>query len=248
MKTMEWLFIITGLLCIVYGILVERIGSGTGFFMVWILLGIMSVGMFLLLFTGVWDKLPSFVIVSAKAVCAAMLLLLIITGCFILRGFSYHPEGDLDYIIVLGAQVREDGPSVVLKYRLDEAYEYLKDNEGTVCIVSGGKGSNEPCTEAEAMEKYLVDRGMEPSRIIREDRSQNTLENLRFSKELIKTGDASVGIVSNNFHIFRGTAIAKKQGYTEVYGIPAPSTPLYLPNNMLREFFGVVKDKLHGNI
>ena len=136
---------------------------------------------------------------------------------------------------------------MVLKYRLDQAYDYLKDNEATICIVSGGQGSNEPCTEAEAMERYLEDRGITSSRIIREDRSRNTLENLRFSKELIKEG-ASVGIVTNNFHMFRGVAIAKKQGYTDVCGIPASSNPIYLPNNMLREFFGVIKDKLRGNI
>ena len=244
---MEWLFIITGILFIVYGIMVGRIGSGTSFFMVWICIGIMMLAAFIIIHTGIWSRLPAYITVAVKTAATALILMLVIVEGIILSGFTYWTENNLDYIIVLGAQVKEDGPSVVLKYRLDKAYDYLKDNEATICIVSGGQCSNEPCTEAEAMERYLEDRGITSSRIIREDRSRSTLENLKFSKELIKE-DASVGIVTNNFHIFRRVAIAKKQGYTDVCGIPAPSNPVYLPNNMLREFFGVIKDKLRGNI
>ena len=57
-----------------------------------------------------------------------------------------------------------------------------------------------------------------------------------------------VGIVTNDFHVFRGVSIAQKQGYEDVYGVPAGSHRLYLPNNMLREFCGVCKDKLFGNM
>ena len=57
-----------------------------------------------------------------------------------------------------------------------------------------------------------------------------------------------VGIVTNDFHVFRGVSIARKQGYEDVYGVPAGSHRLYLANNMLREFYGVCKDKLFGNM
>jgi len=60
--------------------------------------------------------------------------------------------------------------------------------------------------------------------------------------------NSSVGIVTNNFHVYRGTALARKQGFSNVYGIPAPSSPAYLPNNMLREFVGILKDTLQGNM
>ena len=241
-------FIIIGLMCIIYSVIVSRVGSGTGFFLVWFFLGIAFIVAFVMLQTGFWDKLHVSVKLIVKAIAVIFLSLFIIVECFIFHGFSYKAKDGLDYIIVLGAQVREDGPSVVLKYRLDRACEYLMDNGSAICIVSGGQGSNEPCAEADIMEAYLMDKGIPGSHIIKEDKSHNTFENMQFSKELTESSDASVGIVTNNFHVFRGVAIAKKQGFTDVCGIPAASTPLYLPNNLLREFFGVVKDKLHGNI
>ena len=203
MKAMEWFFIVIGILCVIYGIMVARIGSGTGFFLVWICAGIMMVGACALIHTGICSRLPVFITISIKTIAIVLFILLITVECVILSGFTYKAEDGLDYIIVLGAQVRDDGPSVVLKYRLDQACKYLSDNKETVCVVSGGKGSNKPCTEAEAMEEYLVGKGIDPSRIIREDKSHNTLENMKFSKELIHDRSASAGIVTNNFHVFR---------------------------------------------
>ena len=174
------------------------------------------------------------------------------TEGFIISGFSSKvPEG-LDYIIVLGAQVRESGPSIVLRYRLNEAYEYLAENPDTVCIVSGGQGANEPVTEAEAMKKYLVDKGISGERLIEEDRSKNTAQNISNSYKSV-SDDSSVGIVTNNFHVFRAVHIAaktaEKQNLTlNVYGLPSGSDIRYLPNNMLREMLGVWKDLAAGNM
>ena len=128
----------------------------------------------------------------------------------------------------------------VLKYRLDKAVEYLNENPDTVCIVSGGQGSNEPWSEAEGMARYLQEKGIDTARILPEDKSQTTEQNITNSKMLMKEG-ASVGIVTNNFHVFRALQIAKKYGLSDVCGIAADSTPKYLPNNMLREFFAEMK-------
>lgn len=168
------------------------------------------------------------------------------TACVLYRrGLCDQPDArgwtrGLDYIIVLGAQVRKDGPSPVLKYRLDKAVEYLNENPDTVCIVSGGQGSNEPWSEAEGMARYLQEKGIDTARILTEDQSQTTGQNITNSKKLMKEG-ASVGIVTNNFHVFRALQIAKKYGLSDVCGIAADSTPKYLPNNMLREFFAEMK-------
>lgn len=89
----------------------------------------------------------------------------------------------MDYIIVLGAQVKESGPSVVLRYRLDRAVSYLKENDNTLVIVSGGKGINEPATEASVMKEYLINEGINEERIIIEDKSNTTKENLINSKK-----------------------------------------------------------------
>ena len=148
----------------------------------------------------------------------------------------------------MGAQVREDGPSAVLKYRLDAAADYLQENENTLCIVTGGKGEGEPSTEGDGMRKYLLQQGIAPERIIVEDRARNTVQNIQFSSQLMTSPDAPTALVTNNFHVTRAMALARKQGLTDIYAIAAPSDPLYLPNNMFREFFGLTKDFLLGNL
>ena len=156
-------------------------------------------------------------------------------------------EINLRYYI-LGAQVREDGPSVVLRYRLDAAIEYLNENPNTICIVSGGQGFNEPFSEADGMADYLIENGIEKSRILLEDESTNTLENIRNSKALMESSYNGVGIVTNNFHVFRAVQLAKAQGLENVCGIAADSSKIYLPNNVLRECCGILKDWLLNNI
>lgn len=74
---------------------------------------------------------------------------------------NVKPVKNLDYIIVLGAQVKESGPSVILRYRLDRALSYLKENDNTLVIVSGGQGANEKATEASVMKEYLVNNAMQ---------------------------------------------------------------------------------------
>ncbi|MBR3397892.1 MAG: YdcF family protein [Lachnospiraceae bacterium] len=237
---------ILAVLCFIYGILVFLTGSGTGFFIVWFLLCALCLACALFSGRGRWKRLP-------KALKTMLILILIVfLGLFffvealILTGFKDTSKKDLDVIIVLGAQVYESGPSVVLKHRLDEAFDYLQENPATVCIVTGAKGPNEPFSEAEGMRRYLISRGINEGRIILEDQALDTKQNISYSMKLFDAKKESVGIISNNFHMYRALRLAKKAGLSDVYGIPAPSTPLYLPNNMLREFFGVVKSFVAG--
>ena len=151
-------------------------------------------------------------------------------------------------MVVLGAQMKTSGPSKALKYRLDEAVRYLEANPDTKVIVSGGQGPDEPMSEAQGMYDYLVNAGIAPDRILLEDQSKNTFQNLTFSAEYLDPSNDLVGVVSNNFHIFRATKIAQKAGYQNVYGIAAKGEPFLQCNNMMREFLGVVKDFLVGNI
>ena len=122
------------------------------------------------------------------------------------------------------------------------------ENENTVCIVSGGQGSNEPCSEAEGMCRYLIERGIAPARILMEDKSTDTSENIAFSMQFLDKENDSVGVVTNNFHVFRGVHLARHMGIREVCGISAPSDVYFLLNNMVREFFGVMKDLVYGNL
>ena len=220
--------------------IVYAVGSGTAFFMVWLGLGVMFILFIVALRVDLWHKLPN-------SLRKLVVVLLWIGGCcfvivegFVISGFNEKGKPDLDYIIILGSQVYENGPSVVLKYRLDQAIDYLEENPKTLCIVSGGQGYNEPFAEAVGMADYLKEKGIPEDRIMLEKESKTTEENISNSMAFIEDG-ASVGLVTNNFHVFRAMQIAKKQGLKNVCGIAAGATPMYLPNNMFREFFALIK-------
>lgn len=234
------IWLIVGILCIMYGSSVKLLGTGSRFYMVWIGMGIGFLGLTFIVKAGLFQKMPVFIRrLGILCISAGIICFLIVEG-FIISGFQQSGEPNLDYIIVLGAQVWEHGPSVVLKYRLDKAIEYLEANPDTLCIVSGGQGYNEPYAEAVGMADYLEKKGIPTERIKLEAESTNTKENILFSKELMEEG-ASVGLVTNNFHVFRALQSARKYGLENVCGIAAGTSLPYLPNNMFREFFAEIK-------
>ena len=240
---MVWFLGGTAVLCLLYYIIIVIYsGVSTSFALIWPCLAI-----FLgLLAAGWWfgsqheGRIPVWIGVSVGTVCAAGFLILVITEVLIGWSAITATGQPADYVIVLGAQVHADKPSVVLKYRLDEAILYLNENPETVCIVAGGQGKNEPYSEAYGMAQYLMQNGIDKDRILLEDQSKTTEENLRFSRKFLPE-DAEVGIITNDFHMFRALQIAQKQGLSDVCGIAADSTKFYLPNNMLREYFAEVK-------
>lgn len=244
---MKYILIILSILSILYGVLVLQVGSGTVFWLIWEAIGIFFFLWSVLVHKNVFVTYRKIGMIFHMFVAVAIVVLAMLCG-MIAREFSAKGNQDLDYIIVLGAQVRENGPSVVLQYRLDAAIDYLNKNPDTVCIVSGGQGANEPFSEAKSMAEYLLDKGIEENRILIEDKSTNTVENIKNSKGLLEEPYNGVGIVTNNFHMFRAVQIAKKQGLEGVCGIAADSNVLYLPNNILRECMGILKDWLMKNI
>ncbi len=235
-------------LCILYGIVVMLANSGSKFFLCWFAGGFMLAVISFAHSKGIIDAMNKPLKVIFITLISMGLVFLISTQCMVISGFRDRSIPDLDYIIVLGSQVKPSGPALVTRLRLDKAYEYASANPDTIIIVSGGQGSNEPASEASVMKDYLVNRGIDENRIIMEDKSTNTSENLQFSKALLDTENSSVGIVTSEFHIFRALAIAKKCGYSDTYGIPARSVRTYLPNNMIRETVGLTKDFLMGNL
>ncbi len=238
-----------GLLCILYCIGIAAAGFGTRFFLIWGLLGVLSLLFALLLTRRQWlARLPKGLKTAAISLSGLGLVLLIAVEGLILSQFGADAAPGADYVIVLGAQWKPEGPSEVLRRRLDRAAEYLRDNPDAVAVVSGGQGSNEPISEASGMRSYLMEAGIDGSRILEEGRSASTVENLMFSGRLLDKENDRVVIVTNNFHMFRALGIAKSQGYAHVEGLAASSVPGFLPNNLLREFLGVVKDFTLGNL
>ena len=236
-----------GILSILYGIVVlkDRAGGRT-FGLIWEIIGAVFLAWAYAIHKGWFRERIEAKIILAVFVIIAMLVLCTLTAK-VMGAFHLNGQQGLDYIIVLGARVREDGPSRVLKYRLDKAIAYLEQNPHTMCIVSGGKGEDEPFSEAEGMYQYLLEQGIGAERVLVEDSSKNTYENIRNSKALLKESYNGVGIVTNNFHCYRALKIAKRQSLKNVCGIAAASTPFFLPNNLLRECMGIVKDCLKRN-
>lgn len=241
--------LVIGMACIIYFAAVHFfMGHGTNFYFIWLLGGMILSLLGTAMLKGWTLKCPKWLRRAVVILISIGLIFFVFVEGLICSGFHRKTEEELDYLIVLGAWLKPSGPSMVLKMRLDTAYEYLIEHENTVVIVSGGQGSDEPDTEAQGMYDYLVDKGIEPERIIREGTSTNTNENIKNSSVYLKKESDKVGIVTNNFHVFRAVRIAKKEGIKNVWGIAAPSYLAQLPNNMFREFFGVMKDFLVGNM
>ena len=248
MRLLSLVFGALGLLSMLYGLAVLGTASGTSFWMVWEGAGVLALILAALFFSRLWIRIPALFRYAFWAlVLAGALWILICCGLMVSR-FGDRGREDPDCLIVLGSQVRTDGPSLTLRYRLDTAAAYLEDHPDIPCILSGGQGPNEPCTEAEGMRDYLTSRGIDESRLILEERSSNTIENILFSKALLPEGAGSIAIITNDFHLFRGTRLAAAQGLPNVTGIAAPSVSFYLPNNMLRECMGIAKDCLLGHM
>lgn len=245
---MTVLCILAAFLCFLYCFIVFRIRSGNRFYLIWALGGLLFLGVAAVFYYDLWARFPMPLRRGIIGVTAVGVILFVVAEGCIFAHYGDKGRPDLDYIIVLGAQMKPAGPSVVLKFRLDAAYDYLMANEDTLCVVSGGQGSNEPCSEAEGMYTYLVGRGIAPERILMEDQSTDTSENIAFSAALIGGTDKDVGIVTNNFHVFRGVMLARHAGFENACGISARSNIFFQPNNLVREFFGIMKDLVCGNL
>lgn len=180
-----------------------------------------------------------------------LLLLFILYALVILTLIIYFalkkPNKKSDILIVLGCKVKGNNPSKSLKRRLDSAYSFLEENESTYCIVSGGKGSDELISEAECMYRYLLKKGISPKRIIKEDNSTNTCENLINSFRIIKAqfSTSNTAVIATDFyHHFRANIIAKKYGFKisgAVSSIPSVKT---FTLNTLRELVAVPNEIL----
>ncbi|MBQ4577687.1 MAG: YdcF family protein [Clostridia bacterium] len=133
-------------------------------------------------------------------------------------------------LVVLGAGLNGDQPSLTLIARLQTALEYLQANPSAVAIVTGGQGAYETVTEASAMAKWLTRKGIVPDRIYPEDRSTDTRENLRNAREIMAAENLSgpIAVVSNSFHLYRARILAEEAGFEAVQTLsaPVPKVPL----------------------
>ncbi len=193
-----------------------------------------------------YPKLMEGVRVGVDAAVFLFWLLFVLTEGQILRTAkrAEHFSEKVEYLIILGAQVRGKKITNSLKRRLDRAYEYLKENPKTTVIVSGGRGADESVTEAFAMAEYLKSFGVGEEQIKKEEQSTTTWENLKFSAHLTGGLDRKTAVVTNDFHLYRALRIGKQLGYTKLFGIAATSDPILKLNYMVREFAAVLLTKV----
>ena len=161
----------------------------------------------------------------------------------IIRNARTDADDERPYLIVLGAAVYGDQPSLTLVRRLEGAQAYLERYPESFVIVSGGMGPGETVTEALAMHDWLVRHGVADERILLEDKATSTQENLRFSFDLIRERgddpDGNVAIVSSAYHLYRAKSMARLQG-VRAAGVSSPwGYPLVMLNYFIREAFGV---------
>jgi len=243
------MFLVAGMLCIIYYFVC---GFGTTFgqsmLWVWPAAGAVLIARFAIVQVSIKRgqplPYPGWAVAAAKFAFVILLSVFVAIECFVASGFENDCPAGVDYVIILGAKTG----SVTIEARMDRAYEYLEENPGTMVVVTGGKGADETMSEGDYMRMGLIRRGIDSSRIIVENKSTSTAENLEFSRKLIGDSDASVAVVTNNYHVFRSVGIAKKNFSGDVYGLPMDSNPISLPHYMVREFFAVTVDFIRGNI
>ena len=145
-------------------------------------------------------------------------------------------------VVVFGAQVKGNAPSLSLKRRLDKAAAYLKENPQANCVVSGGQGADESQPEAEVMYEYLLKEGIDSSRIAVEDQSHNSEENVRYSNLIIqqKGWSKQVVLVTDSYHQLRVSIYAGQMGWAYINLSSFTPVLLWMPS-VIREFFGLFK-------
>ena len=185
----------------------------------------------------------------AKALLALVLAGVLVFGALlgqVMSGARDDIRGNPQAMVILGCQVRADGPSVMLRDRLDKALSYLADHPDMTVVVSGGKGEKEPVAEAQAMADYLADHGFARENIIQEDLSTNTHQNLCYAAECLEKAGYDIKdgviIVSNGFHLTRARMLAGRAGYENISTLSAPSS--HVPSRLkmyIREPLALVK-------
>ena len=274
---MTWILWLLAAACVIYYVvIVIYSGFTTSFSFIWMVFAAAC----LLLALG-WeyymkhkDRVPLWLPVSVITFCCTGILVFSMVEILIFTGAASRDASNLDYLIVLGARVKEDGLSKSLKSRLDKAIDYLEENPGTVLVLSGGQGEDEPVSEAAAMRDYLLFNGVNERQLILETRSFSTVENIAYSRvaieedqlrrkahharsdismdpgtyEVIEDKPLKIGVLTSDYHVFRAEQIAKRWGIPDIYGVSCETDPVLLVHFCVRECAAILKDKLVGNM
>lgn len=171
------------------------------------------------------------------------LLVVVESSCMIAAAKKTPMEGAT--VVVLGCRVYGERASLSMVERLEAAYQYLVEHPEAACVLSGGQGAGESITEAECMYRYLVNRGIEPERLYKEEMSATTRENLLFSRQLIETQGLNpvIAIATSEYHEYRAGRIAAGLGM-EYAAVPGKTAFWLFPTYYVRELYGILYEWL----
>lgn len=266
------IFCSSALFCLIYYVIIICYsGIGTSFSAIWLVIaGVMGfAALFYRFYLSHRHRIPLWVPVSLVTVLGAFAAVFAVVEILIGVGMLRATRQSMDYVIVLGAQVRGTELSSSLERRLERVLSYADQSSNTVFVLSGGQGKGEEISEARAMYEYLHYNGVPDSQLLLEQASTNTVENIRNSARIIESQEAwkaiighqylsdaykeradqiQIGVLTSNFHVYRARAIARKQGLSNVHGIAAGSDPVLFLHLCVREGFAILKDKFMGNM
>lgn len=165
----------------------------------------------------------------------------------ILNLIHIRKKHNFQYIVVLGCAIFKDKVPPLLASRVEKGIELYRKNPDSILIFSGGQGQGEDMAEAEAMAEYALKKGVDPSRILIENQSKDTYENLMYSRMKMEEPVKRVAIVTTSYHVFRALILAKKQGIRCV-GYGSQTKWYFTLNALIREFIGYlsIRWKIHG--
>ena len=244
-KLCSLLFMAFGILSAIYGLSLKSWNVTFWKYMLLIGLCCCGIGILNLKFTKeIKSKiLKRIFIVFHVLIILTLVSFIAVTG--VLINYSHkHDTAVPDYVVILGAGLNGDKPSQILTYRLNESLNLISKLPDKVkIIVSGGQGPGETISEAEAMKAYLISNGIAEDRIIEENRSKSTLENLEFTKKLVEKygGGKNITLVTSNFHMYRSKTLSKRVGFDDIYCWSAPVHPYITPVYYFRESIAVMK-------
>lgn len=190
-------------------------------------------------------RITALILIAAFILSMAVIQIIIVTG-------MKSTDAECDYIFVLGGGIKDGKPTKAVIYRINRALEYLEKYPDTKMILCGGKTKRHAISEAAAMKNYMTELGVDPQKIILEDKSLDTTQNINYAISIIKqNGDninnCKIGVVTNGYHIYRSVLIMKKAGIKEPCSLAAKN-PGYLVYNLnchLREYFSVILEYLN---
>ena len=207
--------------------------------------------------SGIANHIQIFVESTIYSVVAYLECILISTIVLGRKAAKHIPQFDKDFIVILGCQIKKDGSLTnLLKSRVDRAIEFKnlqkeKTGKDLIFIPSGGQGSDEIISEAQAMKNYLLSQGIDEDKILLEDKSKNTYENIKFSNKIAKNKmpNGKIAFSTTNYHVFRAGIIAEEQNIN-IDGIGAKTKTYFWTNAFIREFIATLysEKKKHKTI